>query len=60
MFLKVFEADMKTSNVIKAIANRRSKRKYTSDLVSEKNVLAILEAARQAPSGINNSPGFLL
>jgi len=39
-----------------AILKRRSIRKYTKELVSEEKILEILEAARWAPSGLNNQP----
>ncbi len=45
-----------TSAVMEAIASRRSIRKYTKDLVSDAEILTILEAGRAAPSGKNNQP----
>lgn len=42
--------------VLKAIRERRSIRKFTADPVSREDLLAILEAGRWAPSGLNNQP----
>ncbi|MEW6097389.1 MAG: nitroreductase family protein [bacterium] len=39
-----------------AILNRRSIRKYTDELVNDEKLMEILEAARWAPSGLNNQP----
>lgn len=47
----------RTENVVlKAIRERRSIRKFTADPVSREDLLAILEAGRWAPSGLNNQP----
>ena len=43
-------------DVLDAIKNRRSVRKYTKDAVSDAVVEQILEAGRWAPSGLNNQP----
>jgi len=42
--------------LIKAIFARRSIRKYTAELVSEKDVKTMLEAAMAAPSASNRKP----
>ena len=42
--------------VLDAILNRRSVRQYTDDPVRQEDVETILEAARWAPSGLNNQP----
>lgn len=42
--------------VFEAIFSRRSIRKYTDEPVDKKEVLAVLEAGRWAPSGLNNQP----
>ena len=42
--------------VIQAIQNRFSPRFYTDELVDEKDLQAIFEAARWAPSGHNLQP----
>ncbi len=42
--------------VLEAIYNRRSIRKYTLEDVNRENVLRILDAGRWAPSGLNNQP----
>jgi nitroreductase len=39
-----------------AIENRRSVREYTGEAVTEEEVGRVLEAARWAPSGLNNQP----
>lgn len=39
-----------------AIVNRRSIRKFKSDSVPDKQVTALIEAARLAPSGCNAQP----
>lgn len=41
------------NNLLDVIKSRRSVRKYTGQQVSEKELLAILEAATLAPSGMN-------
>jgi nitroreductase len=46
----------KRMDVIDAIKNRRSVRKYTEETVSEAAILDIIEAGRWAPSGLNNQP----
>ncbi len=43
-------------DVMEAILNRRSIRKFTRDEVSRRDILKILEAGRWAPSGLNNQP----
>lgn len=48
---------MHTENpVLHAIRQRRSIRRYTDQPVTDEQVLAILEAGRWAPSGLNNQP----
>lgn len=48
---------MSTKNtVLEAIRQRRSIRKYTDEDISREQLLAILEAGRWAPSGLNNQP----
>ena len=42
--------------VLRAIAERRSIRRYTADAVRREDALAILEAGRLAPSGKNSQP----
>jgi nitroreductase len=42
--------------VEKALRERRSVRRYAEGKVSEDDISAILEAARWAPSGLNNQP----
>jgi nitroreductase len=42
--------------MLRSIEDRRSIRKYKSTPVSEKQMTAILESARQAPSGSNTQP----
>ncbi|HPL17117.1 MAG TPA: nitroreductase family protein, partial [Spirochaetota bacterium] len=44
------------NDVIKAIIDRRSIRKYTKDHIDSDNLHMILEAGRWAPSGLNNQP----
>lgn len=44
------------NNVIEAISERRSIRKYTDEPVSHEMITTILEAGRWAPSGKNNQP----
>ncbi len=46
---------MKTNEVLENIKARRSVRAYTSQQVSEEDLLAILEAATYAPSGIQRT-----
>ncbi|UCE43717.1 MAG: nitroreductase family protein [Candidatus Bathyarchaeota archaeon] len=43
-------------DVFEAIENRRSVRSYTSDAVSAKEIKALIDAARQAPSAGNIQP----
>ncbi len=45
-----------SKNVMEAIRDRRSIRKYKSDPVAEKDLEQIIEAARLAPSGTNRQP----
>jgi len=45
-----------TKELIRAIFARRSIRKYTAELVSEKDVKTMLEAAMAAPSASNRKP----
>ncbi len=47
---------MKTNPILTAIKNRRSIRKYAKDDVPDTAIEAMLEAARWAPSGLNNQP----
>ena len=42
--------------VTDTILSRRSIRKYTDEAVNEEDIKIILEAARWAPSGLNNQP----
>lgn len=42
--------------VLQAIFDRRSIRRFTDDPVSTQDVRTLLEAARWAPSGLNNQP----
>ncbi|WP_319761936.1 nitroreductase [Maridesulfovibrio sp.] len=46
----------KTNQVIDAILERRSIRKFTAEPVSRDDLSIILEAGRWAPSGLNNQP----
>ncbi|MFC1703579.1 nitroreductase family protein [Candidatus Omnitrophota bacterium] len=39
-----------------AIRSRRSIREYTKDIPADKQIDSVLEAARWAPSGLNNQP----
>lgn len=48
------------SALLEAIKSRRSVRKYTDEPVSREELLAVLEAGRWAPSGLNNQPCRLL
>ena len=43
-------------DVMDAILNRRSIRKFTQDEVSRNDIIKILDAGRWAPSGRNNQP----
>ncbi|MCG2770105.1 MAG: nitroreductase family protein, partial [Anaerolineae bacterium] len=43
-------------DTIEAILSRRSIRRYRSDPIPEKDLTAILEAGRQAPSARNRQP----
>mgnify|MGYP006295267157 CR=1 FL=1 len=43
-------------DALEAIKTRRSVRKYSGDTVAGEEVMEILEAARMAPSGLNNQP----
>ena len=45
-----------TKELIRAIFARRSIRKYTAELISEKDVKTMLEAAMAAPSASNRKP----
>lgn len=42
--------------VVDALLSRRSIRKYTDEPITRDEMLAILEAGRWAPSGLNNQP----
>ncbi|TQD27673.1 nitroreductase [Methanolobus vulcani] len=42
--------------VIDTILSRRSIRKYTDEAVDDEDIITILEAAKWAPSGLNNQP----
>jgi nitroreductase len=44
------------NDVLKAIRERRSVRKFTTEQVSEEALGEILEAGRWSPSGLNNQP----
>lgn len=43
-------------DVLQAIRERRSVRKFTAEPVTKEELQAILEAGRWAPSGLNNQP----
>ncbi len=47
---------MQDNPVLKAIFERRSVRRYTSEPVVREEVEAVLDAGRWAPSGLNNQP----
>lgn len=47
---------MADNPVLAALRERRSIRKYTAEPVSDEQIEALLEAARWAPSGLNNQP----
>lgn len=47
---------MEHNPVLEAIRNRRSIRRYTAEPVPREALLAVLEAGRWAPSGLNNQP----
>ncbi len=47
---------MKTNEVFKTILNRRSIRKYINREIPDSIIESILDAARWAPSGLNNQP----
>jgi nitroreductase len=47
---------MVTNQILTAIKNRRSIRKYTKDDVPNEAIDTVLEAGRWAPSGLNNQP----
>ncbi|MEF2145522.1 MAG: nitroreductase [Desulfovibrionaceae bacterium] len=42
--------------VLAAMRERRSIRRYTDDPVEKQDILAVLDAGRWAPSGLNNQP----
>ena len=44
------------NSILKAIKDRRSIREFTTDTVSEKDLVTLVEAATWAPSGKNNQP----
>jgi nitroreductase len=44
------------NSILKAIKERRSIREFTTDAVSEKDLVTLVEAAIWAPSGKNNQP----
>ena len=44
------------NSIIASIIGRRSIRAYTGEPVDDDSIMAILEAARWAPSGLNNQP----
>ena len=46
------------NEVLKAIANRRSIRKYKSEQIKDEELNLIIEAGLQAPSGHNDQPWF--
>ena len=48
------------SSILELIKTRRSTRRFTEDLVSEEDLLAVLEAAQWGPSGENHQPWKLL
>jgi len=45
-----------TMDITKAIASRRSIRKYTPESVSDEDIEALLNAAMHAPSAVNEQP----
>jgi len=45
-----------TMDITKAIASRRSIRKYTTEPVSDEDIGALLNAAMHAPSAVNEQP----
>ena len=47
---------METNNIINAIINRRSIRKYSGMDIPENHIEQILNSARWSPSGLNNQP----
>lgn len=47
---------MPHDDVLKAIRERRSIRRYTAEPVTDEELMSILEAGRYAPSGLNNQP----
>ncbi len=44
------------NETVQSILNRRSIRKYTDEDITDESIIAILEAAQWAPSGLNNQP----
>ncbi|MFH1578307.1 MAG: nitroreductase family protein [Candidatus Omnitrophota bacterium] len=44
------------SDILDIIKHRRSIRKYTKKLPKDTDIERLLEAARWAPSGLNNQP----
>ncbi len=47
---------MKLNETIKSILERKSVRRYTDEPVGEETLSTLVEAARWAPSGLNNQP----
>jgi nitroreductase len=52
----IFEEQSMAKELIKTIFARRSIRKYTAELVKDKDVKTLLEAAMAAPSSANRKP----
>lgn len=50
------EHDLNDHPVLAAIRQRRSIRRFTDEPVTREQILAVLEAGRWAPSGLNNQP----
>lgn len=48
------------SEIISTILSRRSIRKYSAELVGEKDVRSLLEAAMAAPSAFNRKPWYFV
>ncbi len=46
----------KNTILLDALQQRRSIRKYTGEALAKEDILAVLEAGRWAPSGLNNQP----
>ena len=51
-----FERDTESDGILDAIYSRRAVRQYLSKRVSERHIRAVIDAAIQAPSAMNNQP----